>query len=72
MHVERLPDGRLRLSFEIDEGDRLAEAVIKHAEEASSAALALSSILREARYEARNDFRQPRNAWAPGIRHPSA
>lgn len=72
MNVERLADGTVRAVIGIKEGDKLAEAIIQRADDASSPALALSSILREVRYEAENDFRQPRDAWSPGVRHPSA
>ncbi|HQU15424.1 MAG: hypothetical protein B7Z66_07490 [Chromatiales bacterium 21-64-14] len=71
MNVEKQPEDTIRLTFEISEGDALAGALSEHADAVSSAALNLSSILRAARYNAKNSFRQPPDPWSPGVRHPS-
>ncbi len=70
MKTEKLNDGRILMEFSIKEGDKLAEAIIKHATHMPNAALELSSLLREAKYQAGNTFRQPPRAWEPGARSP--
>ena len=65
MHVQKLADGSVIIEFGLQEGNKLAGAIIKNAEDMSSTALELSSILRQAHYQAKNHFRQPPNPWAP-------
>lgn len=63
MKVERQADGHILLEMEVADGNKLADAIHAHAEEMRSPVLELSSLLREARYNSRNDFRQPPNPW---------
>ncbi len=63
MSAEKLPDGSIRIEFDIDKSDKLAAAIIKDAEDMPSVLLELSSLLREAKYSARNAFRQPPHAF---------
>jgi hypothetical protein len=63
VNVEKLPDGSLRVEFDLKQGNELAAAVIRHAEDMPSALLELSSLLRAAWYEARNTFEQPPHAF---------
>ena len=50
--------------------DDFQEEVHENADHMNSILLDLASILRKAKYDAGNEFRQPPNAWEPGIRHP--
>lgn len=62
----------LRLTFDLAEAEALAEAIIHHnSDNMPSALLELASLLRQANYEAHDDFRQPPHAWEPGRQHPS-
>lgn len=65
MKVEKTAAGGLRIEFDMAEADAVATDFIRHAEALPSAALNLSSLLREARYAARDHFRQPPNPWEP-------
>lgn len=63
------------LTLEISQADAktLAKLIIQHAEDARhSALLDFAYLLNEAKYDARNDFRQPPHPWEPGTPHPSA
>jgi hypothetical protein len=72
MKLERLPDGSLRIEFELKQGNEFASAIIRRAEEMPSVLLELSSLLREAWYEAKNRFEQPPHAFDPHAPpHPS-
>lgn len=66
MNVERPDPDHVLLELELSEGDRLANSVLKHAEEMPSAALDLANLLRQVNYEAADHFRQPPNPWDPG------
>lgn len=66
MHVTRTDNGDFIVELALDEGNRLASAIVQHAEELPSAALDLASLLRQARYRANDDFRQPPDPWEPG------
>ncbi|MDE2089944.1 MAG: hypothetical protein KGJ12_07980 [Gammaproteobacteria bacterium] len=70
MKADQLTDGSIFIEFDLKAGNRLADAVIKHATHMPSAALDLSSILRKAKYETGSTFRQPPGAWEPGARNP--
>lgn len=70
MKAEKLDNEQILMEFNIKEGDKLAEAIIKHAQHMPNAALELSSILRKAKYDASNTFRQPPKAWDLGARSP--
>ena len=70
MKAEKLSDGGIFIEFDLKTGNRLADAVIKHATHMPTAALDLSSILRKAKYEIGSTFRQPPGAWKPGARNP--
>ena len=70
MKVERTEDGHILLEMEIGTGNKLADEIHAHASEMRSPVLELSSLLREARYNASNDFRQPPNAWGPDAAPP--
>lgn len=73
MKVERRADGSVWLEIELAVGNELASAVIRNAADMPSALLELSSLLREAWYEAKNTFEQPPHAFderAPA--HPSS
>lgn len=72
MKVEKREDGSLRVELDLKQGNELASAVIRNAEDMPSALLELSSLLRAAWYEAKNTFEQPPHAFderAPN--HPS-
>ncbi|MFP4130735.1 hypothetical protein [Thiohalospira sp.] len=70
MKVERTEDGHILLEMEVGAGNKLADEIHAHAAEMRSPVLELSSLLREARYNAGNDFRQPPNAWGPDAAPP--
>ncbi|NIR62137.1 MAG: hypothetical protein GWO02_22980 [Gammaproteobacteria bacterium] len=52
------------------EGDDLQDEIHESAERMDSILLDLASILRKAKYDAANEFRQPPGAWEPGATHP--
>lgn len=64
MKVERQADGRILVEMEVGDGNKLADAVHAHQDDMRSPVLELSSLLREARYNARNEFRQPPDPWS--------
>lgn len=70
MKVERTEDGHILLEMEIGTGNKLADEIHAHADEMRSPVLELSSLLRGARYNASNEFRQPPNAWGPDAAAP--
>ena len=72
MKVEKNGDGALTLELSSAEADQLAGDLIQHAEHLPSAALDLASLLREAKYGARDNFRQPPNPWEPAESVPPA
>lgn len=72
MKVERNNNGIVTLEFSSAEADKLAGDLIEHAEGLSSAALDLASFLRQAKYAARDNFRQPPNPWGPAENVPPA
>lgn len=72
MKVEKHPAGGLKIEFDMAEADAIADDFIRHAEALPSAALNLSSLLREAQYAARDHFRQPPNPWEPAETVPPA
>ena len=63
MKLEMMDDGRVRLTLPIDKGNAFADAVMQHADTMRSPVLELAHLLREARYEARDHFRQPPDPW---------
>ncbi|MFW5452545.1 hypothetical protein [Thioalkalivibrio sulfidiphilus] len=63
MKVERIDDGHVRMTFEVEEGNRLARLINAHARDMPNGCLELSSLLEEAWYGARNHFRQPHHAF---------
>lgn len=72
MKVEKSGDGVITLELSSAEADQLAGDFIQHAEHLPSAALDLASLLREAKYGARDNFRQPPNPWEPADNVPPA
>lgn len=70
MNIEKLPGGGLKIELTMDEADNIASDFIRHAEDLPSAALDLSSLLREAQYAVRDHFRQPPNPWEPAEQVP--
>lgn len=63
MKVERTGPDQVRLSFDVEEGMRLARLINGRARDMTSACLELSSLLEEGWYSARNNFRQPPHAF---------
>lgn len=63
MQAEKTDDGKVRLSFDIKEANTLAEAILHHNEDMSTAALDLAGLLHTAYYKAKDDFRQPPHPW---------
>jgi hypothetical protein len=66
VNIESRPDGGVRLSLEVKEGEKLARElrdISRKAAHRSSTALELRSLLRQAKYEAEDEFRQPPNIW---------
>lgn len=72
MKVEKNDQGIITLEFSSAEADKLAADLIEHAEDLPGAALDLASFLREAKYAARDNFRQPPNPWDPAESVPPA
>lgn len=72
MKVERQADGRILVEMEVGDGNTLADAIHAHQEDMRSPVLELSSLLREARYNARNEFRQPPDPWSEDTPAPPA
>ncbi|QKT04294.1 hypothetical protein HUS23_10970 [Ectothiorhodospiraceae bacterium 2226] len=70
MDVNEHRDGKLQLSFELDEARDLAKDVAENMEDMPGALLDLANLLQSAYYEAKDEFRQPPHPWAPGTRHP--
>lgn len=72
MHVRTDKDGKVLVEFDLDTGNKLAEAIVQHNEDnMPSALLELASLLHKANYQAHDEFRQPPHAWEPGLPHPS-
>jgi len=72
MNVQTDKDGRVLVEFELKPGNELAEAIVQNNEDnMPSALLELASLLHKANYQAHDEFRQPPNAWEPGLPHPS-
>jgi hypothetical protein len=63
MKVERRDDQHLSLSFDVEEGLRLARLINARASGMRTGCLELSSLLEEAWYGSRNHFRQPPHAF---------
>lgn len=72
MKVEKDGAGVITLELSSAEADQLAGDLIQHAEDLPSAALDLASFLREAKFGARDNFRQPPNPWEPAANVPPA
>lgn len=70
MRVANREEGRVAIELRLDEGNRLASAIIKHAEDMPSSALDLANLVRAAAYAAQNDFTQPPDPWEPGSSAP--
>lgn len=71
MNVTQQDNGDVLIEISLDEGNRLATSIMKHAEELPSPALDLASLVRQARYAARDSFHQPPHAWDQGQKNPS-
>ena len=63
MKVERSEDGHVTIEMGVDEGNKLARLIREHADEITNGCLELASVLSEAEYNAKNDFRQPPHAF---------
>jgi hypothetical protein len=63
MKVERTEDGHVLIEIDVDDGRKLVNAIREHADEITSGCLELASLLSEANYNAKNDFRQPPHAF---------
>lgn len=63
MKVERVDDEHVRLEFDIKEAQKLAEAINGRHEDVTNGCRELSSLLQEAYYNSRNEFRQPPHAF---------
>jgi hypothetical protein len=63
MQVQRSKTGHVMMEFSIDEARKLAKALRRNARDMSNGGLELASLLSEAGYNARNDFRQPAHAF---------
>lgn len=70
MKVSLADEEKFLLEFEIEEGNRLAEAILHHNEDMTTAALDLAALLHQAYYEAKDEFRQPPHPWDPGTPNP--
>lgn len=63
MKVTRTETGEVLLEFGIEEARKLAKAIRRHASDTTNGCLELASLLSEAQYNARNNFRQPPHAF---------
>lgn len=72
MRIEKDMNGGFRLHVAPDEAKKLAAAIIQHAEDMPTVALDLQSLLKQALYALRDDFRQPPGAFEGPMRVPSA
>ncbi len=63
MKVERSESGHVMIEMSVDDGDKLARLIREHADEITNGCLELASLLSEAQYNAKNDFRQPPHAF---------
>ena len=63
MKVERAEDGHVLIEIDVKDGRKLVNAIRAHADEITNGCLELASLLSEANYNAKNDFRQPPHAF---------
>ncbi|MEJ2059183.1 MAG: hypothetical protein P8Y64_01675 [Gammaproteobacteria bacterium] len=63
MKVTQDEQGRVRIEVDIETGFKLADQIREHANDTTNGCLALASLLHEAYYNAKNDFRQPPHAF---------
>lgn len=63
MDVTRTESGEVLIRLDIEQGSQLARLIRKHAQSTTSACLELASVLSEARYTAKNHFKQPPHAF---------
>ena len=63
MKVERSESGHVMIEMDVDDGDKLAHLIREHADEITNGCLELASLLSEAQYNAKNEFRQPPHAF---------
>lgn len=71
MKATQKDNGDILIEIELDEGNRLATSIMHHAENLPSSMLDLASLVRQARYSAEDEFKQPPHPWDPGNENPS-
>ena len=65
MKIEQEGSGNVILEFSSQEVETLAKQIIQHAENAHSSVLNLAYLINEAKFDSRNNFRQPDHPWDP-------
>lgn len=72
MGINQESDGTLTITLTPQEMKDLAKRIIHHAEDAHTAVLNFGYLLNEAKYAAKNDFKQPPHPWEPGGPNPGS
>lgn len=70
MKVSIADGDKFLVEMKLDEANQLADAIIHHNEDMTTAALDLAGLAHQAAYEAKDEFRQPPHPWDPGMPHP--